>query len=84
MVDARIGYAAFAALIGAEERSNGTVRIKDLESGDQQDVPAGRATDWLIEKLEVAAIADRFKGDFGAATEWLIKTLATERQRDER
>lgn len=43
--------AAFAALIGAEERRNGTVRIKDLTSGDQQDVAATQATDWLIERL---------------------------------
>ena len=43
--------AAFAALIGAEERNNGTVRMKDLATGDQQDVPATLATDWLIERL---------------------------------
>src|SRR5215470_11022593 len=43
--------AAFAALIGAEERRNGTVRIKDLKSGDQQDVAATEATQWLIERL---------------------------------
>ncbi|HEY7264778.1 MAG TPA: histidine--tRNA ligase [Trebonia sp.] len=43
--------AAFAALIGAEERHNGTVRIKDLETGDQQDVAATSAADWLIERL---------------------------------
>jgi len=43
--------AAFAALIGADERHNGTVRIKDLETGDQQDVAATSATDWLIERL---------------------------------
>jgi histidyl-tRNA synthetase len=43
--------AAFAALIGAEERHNGTVRIKDLATGDQQDVPATSAADWLIERL---------------------------------
>jgi histidyl-tRNA synthetase len=43
--------AAFAVLIGAEERSNGTVRLKDLKTGDQQDVPATAATDWLLERL---------------------------------
>jgi len=43
--------AAFAALIGAEERSNGTVRIKDLKTSDQQDVPATSAVDWLIARL---------------------------------
>jgi len=44
--------AAFAALIGAEERSNGTVRIKDLQSGDQQDVAAGSAVEWLSARLQ--------------------------------
>ncbi len=43
--------AAFALLIGAEERSNGTVRLKDLSTGDQQDVAATEAADWLLEKL---------------------------------
>jgi histidyl-tRNA synthetase len=43
--------AAFAALIGAEERSNGTVRIKDLKTSDQQDVPATSAVDWLVTRL---------------------------------
>jgi len=43
--------AVFAALIGAEERSNGTVRIKDLKTSDQQDVPATSAVDWLITRL---------------------------------
>jgi hypothetical protein len=75
--------AAYAALIGAAERSNGTVRIKDLQSGDQRDLPAGRAAEWLIEKLKAAAIADRFNGDIQAATEWLRET-SIERQRDER
>jgi histidyl-tRNA synthetase len=44
--------AAYAALIGAEERSNGTVRMKDLQSGDQQDVPAGSAVEWLSDRLQ--------------------------------
>jgi histidyl-tRNA synthetase len=43
--------AHFAALIGAAERSNGTVRIKDLKTSDQQDVPATSAVDWLIARL---------------------------------
>jgi len=43
--------AAFAVLIGTAERNNGTVRVKDLRSGDQQDVAATAATDWLIERL---------------------------------
>jgi histidyl-tRNA synthetase len=43
--------ARFAALIGAEERSNGTVRIKDLKTSDQQDVAATEAVDWLIGRL---------------------------------
>jgi histidyl-tRNA synthetase len=43
--------AAFAVLIGAEERRAGTVSIKDLKTGDQQDVAATQATDWLIERL---------------------------------
>jgi histidyl-tRNA synthetase len=43
--------ARFAVIIGAEERSAGTVRIRDLENGDQQDVTASAATDWLRDKL---------------------------------
>jgi histidyl-tRNA synthetase len=43
--------AAFAVLIGTEERRAGTVSIKDLKTGDQQDVAATQATDWLIERL---------------------------------
>ena len=43
--------AAFAVLIGAEERRAGTVSIKDLKTGDQQNVAATQATDWLIERL---------------------------------
>jgi histidyl-tRNA synthetase len=76
--------ADYAVLIGTDERSNGTVRIKNLRSGDQQDVAATSASDWLIEKLIAAAISDRFNGDNDAATEALLKSLATGRQRDER
>jgi histidyl-tRNA synthetase len=43
--------AAFAALIGAEERRNETVRIRDLRTGDQHDVAVTEATAWLIERL---------------------------------
>jgi histidyl-tRNA synthetase len=43
--------ARFAVLIGAEERKAATVRIKDLQDGDQQDVAAATATDWLLRKL---------------------------------
>jgi histidyl-tRNA synthetase len=43
--------ARFAAIIGAEERNAGTVRLRDLENGDQQDVAATSATDWLLGKL---------------------------------
>ncbi len=39
--------ARFAVLIGAEEKRNATVRIKDLNNGDQQDVAATSAADWL-------------------------------------
>jgi histidyl-tRNA synthetase len=43
--------ARFAVLIGAEERKAATVRIKDLQDGDQQDVAAASATDWLVRRL---------------------------------
>jgi histidyl-tRNA synthetase len=43
--------ANYALLIAAVERRHGTVRIKDLESGDQQDVAVTSATDWLVERL---------------------------------
>src|SRR5580692_5177245 len=43
--------ARFAVLIGAEERKAATVRIKDLQDGDQQDVAAALAADWLVRKL---------------------------------
>jgi len=43
--------ARFAVLIGAEERKAATVRIKDLESGDQQDVAATSAAAYLLGKL---------------------------------
>jgi histidyl-tRNA synthetase len=43
--------ARFAVIIGAEERNAGTVRIKDLKDGDQRDVAATSATDWLLDRL---------------------------------
>jgi histidyl-tRNA synthetase len=43
--------AAFAALIGEQERRHGTVRMKNLENGEQHDVPATDAAAWLIERL---------------------------------
>jgi histidyl-tRNA synthetase len=43
--------ARFAVLIGAEERRNATVRIKDLRDGDQQDVAAAEAAHWLVNTL---------------------------------
>jgi histidyl-tRNA synthetase len=43
--------ARFAVIIGAEERNAGTVRLKDLQNGDQQDVAVTSATDWLRDKL---------------------------------
>ena len=43
--------ARFAVLIGAEEKRNGTVAIKDLKDGDQQDVAASSATEWLVNTL---------------------------------
>jgi histidyl-tRNA synthetase len=43
--------ARFAVIIGTEERKAATVAIKDLENGDQQNVAATEATDWLLAKL---------------------------------
>jgi histidyl-tRNA synthetase len=43
--------ARFAVLIGAEEKRNATVRIKDLGDGEQRDVAAGSATEWLVNTL---------------------------------
>ncbi|HET9079457.1 MAG TPA: histidine--tRNA ligase [Trebonia sp.] len=43
--------ARYAVIIGAEERNAGTVRLKDLKNGDQQDVAVTSATDWLLNKL---------------------------------
>jgi histidyl-tRNA synthetase len=43
--------ARFAVIIGREERNAALVRIRDLSSGDQQDVPATSAAGYLREKL---------------------------------
>jgi histidyl-tRNA synthetase len=43
--------ARYAVIIGTEEREAATVRIKDLESGDQQDVAANSAASWLVKNL---------------------------------
>jgi histidyl-tRNA synthetase len=43
--------ARFAVIIGAEERNAGTVRMRDLKSGDQLDVAATSAADWLRNEL---------------------------------
>jgi histidyl-tRNA synthetase len=50
--------ARFAVLIGAEERKAATVRIKDLESGDQQDVAAASAAGFLLGKLAGNGVAE--------------------------
>jgi histidyl-tRNA synthetase len=44
--------ASFAVIIGAEERNAGTVRVKDLKDGDQQDIPATEAAAWLAARLD--------------------------------
>ena len=43
--------ARFAVIIGTAERKAGTVSLKDLQNGDQQDVAATAATEWLVQKL---------------------------------
>jgi histidyl-tRNA synthetase len=43
--------ARFAVLIGAEEKRNATVAIKDMKDGDQQVVAADSATEWLVNTL---------------------------------
>ena len=43
--------ARFAVIIGAEERHNATVRVKDMKDGDQQDVAATSAAEWLRNSL---------------------------------
>ena len=43
--------ASYAVLIGDHERSAGLVRIRNLENGEQHDVPADAAAAWLTERL---------------------------------
>jgi histidyl-tRNA synthetase len=43
--------ARFAALIGPAERDAGLVQVKDLRNGDQEQVAATSAVDWLLGKL---------------------------------
>ena len=43
--------ASYAALIGDAEQQAGTVRMKNLENGEQHDVPASEAAAWLMERL---------------------------------
>jgi histidyl-tRNA synthetase len=43
--------ARFAALIGTAEKHAASVALKDLKTGDQQDVAASEATEWLLNKL---------------------------------
>jgi histidyl-tRNA synthetase len=43
--------ARFAVLIGAEEKRNATVAIKDMKDGDQQEVAASEAALWLLNSL---------------------------------
>ncbi|HEX7162100.1 MAG TPA: histidine--tRNA ligase [Trebonia sp.] len=43
--------ARFAVIVGAEERNSGTVAIKDLKNGDQENVAATSAADTLVLKL---------------------------------
>jgi len=43
--------ASYAVLIGDAEQRDRSVRMKNLENGEQCDVPATEATAWLIERL---------------------------------
>jgi histidyl-tRNA synthetase len=43
--------ASYAVLIGDAEQKAGTVRMKELENGEQHDIPAADAAAWLIERL---------------------------------
>ena len=43
--------ARFTVLIGTEEKRNATVAIKDMKDGDQQEVAADSATEWLVNTL---------------------------------
>ena len=43
--------ARFTVLIGTEEKRNATVAIKDMKDGDQQEVAADSAAEWLVNTL---------------------------------
>jgi histidyl-tRNA synthetase len=43
--------ASYAVLIGDVERKAGTVRMRDLQNGEQHDVPVADAAAWLTERL---------------------------------
>ncbi len=45
--------AKYAVLVGEREEAGQTVLIKDLESGDQVDVPAREAVPWLTERVPI-------------------------------
>ena len=45
----------FVALRGEGERSDGTVTLKDLRSGEQETLPLEAAVDWLVGRLGGAA-----------------------------
>lgn len=42
----------YAVLLSPRELANRVVAIKDLDSGDQEDVSAGHVSDWLIERTD--------------------------------
>jgi histidyl-tRNA synthetase len=43
--------AGYAILVGEQERQAGLVAIKNLKDGDQHDVPAPNAVEWLAQRL---------------------------------
>ena len=43
--------ARYAILIGDQERRHASVRMKNLENGEERDVPASEAVAWLTERL---------------------------------
>ncbi len=43
--------AGYAVLVGEQEQQAGLVRVKDLRGGDQHDIPAANATQWLTHRL---------------------------------
>lgn len=46
----RIG-ARYAGVLGAEEKAHGTVSLRDMASGGQEEVPGGEAAAWLLARL---------------------------------